>query len=55
MSTKGESVVETTANCEIVLTPRGFYARCTRCPWVTEETTASKYTARRWAESHEDS
>lgn len=54
MDAKDETVVATTTNCEIVLTPHGFYARCTRCPWATEEITASKYTARQWAEAHED-
>ena len=47
------TVVAGTVNCEIVLDARGFYARCTRCPWVSEYT-ASKSTARRWANEHDN-
>lgn len=46
------TVVAETVNCEVVLTPRGFYARCTKCPWVSEYT-ASKSVARRWANEHD--
>jgi hypothetical protein len=49
------TVVATTANCEVVLVAMGFYARCTarNCTWVSEEITASKHIARKWAEDHD--
>jgi hypothetical protein len=50
-----DAVVAETLNCEIVLSDLGFYARCTKCPWVTEKITASKATAREWAEAHDNS
>jgi len=49
----GSAVVATTVNCEIVLNRAGFYARCTRCPWVSEYT-ASKSAARKWANAHDN-
>lgn len=47
------TVVVTTANCEVILDAHGFYARCTRCPWVSEYTPA-KHRARQFAAGHED-
>lgn len=47
------TVVIELANVQVLLTDQGFYARCTRCPWVTE-TTHAKHVARRWAQEHED-
>ena len=47
------SVVIATVNCEVILDPRGFYARCNRCPWVSEYTPA-KHVARRWANEHDN-
>jgi hypothetical protein len=47
-----EAVVATTAKAEIVLTPYGFYGRCTvGCPWVSKYT-PSKYKARMDAVMH---
>ena len=47
------TVVAETVNCEIVLDPMGFYARCTRCPWVSEYHHA-KHRARWAAEAHDN-
>ena len=47
------TVVWEGANTQVILTQFGFYARCTRCPWVTE-TVHGKFSARRSAESHEN-
>ena len=49
------TITARTRNCEIMLTGAGFYARCTapNCTWVSEYT-ASKSTARRWANDHDE-
>lgn len=54
-SIPGSSVVATTYNCEIVLTPHGFYSRCTAsgCGYVSKMT-PSKAVARRWANAHDE-
>jgi hypothetical protein len=51
---KGASVVAQFTNTQVILTSQGFYARCQRCPWVTEEIVHSKYTAEQAAKSHEE-
>jgi len=48
------TVVWEGANTQVILTQFGFYARCTRCPWVTE-TVHGKFSARQDAEAHENS
>jgi hypothetical protein len=52
---KGATVVVQLANTQVILTKLGFYARCQRCPWVTEEIMHSKYTAEQAAKGHEES
>lgn len=49
----GESVVATTANCEIILTPRGFYVRAISSTYVSR-LTPSKSVARRWANNYDN-
>lgn len=49
----GSVVVAETHNCEVVLTPAGFYSRCLNCTYVTE-ITPSKSVARRWANRHDE-
>ena len=39
--------------CEIVLDSLGFYIECQVCGW-TSNYTASKSTARRWANEHDE-
>jgi hypothetical protein len=46
------TVVYETASCLVLLTGTGFYAKCTRCPWVTGYT-AAKFIAMAWADGHE--
>lgn len=55
MSYAKPAVVASTVNCEIVLDPYGFYARCTArdCTYVSEYT-AAKFKARQWAEAHDE-
>lgn len=49
-----EAVVATTEKAEIVLTPYGFYSRCTAgCPWASEYT-PSKYRTRMDAVMHDE-
>lgn len=50
---EGGTVVAETVNCQIMLTGYGFYARCTRCPWVSEYTPA-RHRARQYAETHDN-
>jgi hypothetical protein len=47
------TVVAETLNCEIVLDAHGFYAQCTKCPYVSEYTPA-KHIARGWASAHDE-
>lgn len=47
------TVVITTFNCEVVLDSYAFYARCTKCPYVSEYTPA-KHIARKWANDHDE-
>jgi len=51
-STEGGTIVAESARCQVMLTSYGFYARCTRCLWVSEYT-AAKHVARRWASEHD--
>ena len=46
------TIVARTRNCEILIDKRGFYVRCTHCPYVSEYT-AAKHIARRWADAHD--
>jgi hypothetical protein len=48
-----ESVISRTANCEIVSSGQGYYARCGSCPYVSEVATSAG-TARTWAEAHDE-
>lgn len=52
---KGAVVVERLNNTQVILTKLGFYARCQRCPWVTEETFRGRHEARSAAKGHEGS
>jgi hypothetical protein len=52
---KGATVVIQLAGTQVILTGRGFYARCQRCPWTSGETVSARYTARSAAEGHERS
>jgi hypothetical protein len=49
----GGTVVIQLANTQVLLTDQGFYARCERCPWVTD-IVHGKYQARQAAKSHEE-
>lgn len=51
--TPPESVIGTTANCEIVSSAQGYYARCGACPYVSE-TTSSTTRTRTWATAHDE-
>lgn len=48
-----EYVTGTTANCEIVLSVQGYYARCGSCPYVSK-TTTSRGLAHDWAAAHDE-
>lgn len=48
-----DTIVETTANCDIHLDGFGFYVTCRACPHVSEYTHA-KHRARQWAEAHDN-
>lgn len=50
---KGATVVIQLTNTQVILTRMGFYARCQRCTWVTEETFHARYVAKQAAEAHE--
>lgn len=52
---KGAVVVKQFENTQVILTSQGFYARCTRCPWVTEEIVHARHTAEQAAKAHEES
>jgi hypothetical protein len=52
---KGATVVVQLANTQVILTSQGFYARCQRCPWVTEEIMHSRFDAEQAAKGHEES
>lgn len=52
---KGATVVVQLANTQVILTSQGFYARCTRCSWVTEEVMHSRFDAEQAAKGHEAS
>jgi hypothetical protein len=49
----GETIVATTANCEIILAPHGFYARSVNSTYVSRYT-SSKSVARRWADNYDN-
>jgi hypothetical protein len=51
---KGATVVVQLTNTQVILTSQGFYARCQRCPWVTEEIVHSRYDAEQAAKGHEE-
>jgi hypothetical protein len=50
---KGSVVVVQLANTQVILTRQGFFARCQRCSWVTEETFHARHDAERAAKGHE--
>ncbi len=49
----GESIVGTTGNTEIILSPHGFYVRAVNSTYVSE-ITPSKSVARRWANAYDE-
>ena len=51
---KGAVVVLQLTNTQVILTSQGFYARCQRCPWVTEEIMHSRHDADMAARAHEE-
>jgi hypothetical protein len=50
---KGATVVVQLTNTQVILTGQGFYARCQRCPWVTD-TVNARHEAHAAAKSHEE-
>jgi len=52
---KGAVVVVQLTNTQVILTKQGFYARCQRCPWVTEEIVNARHDAEQAAKGHEGS
>jgi hypothetical protein len=50
---KGATVVVQLTSTQVILTGQGFYARCQRCPWVTEEIVHARHQAHDAAKSHE--
>jgi hypothetical protein len=52
---KGATVVVQLTNTQVILTRQGFFARCQRCAWVTEEVFNARHDAQAAAEGHEES
>lgn len=48
-----DSIVVSTANCDVHLDGHGFYVTCRACPYVSVYT-AAKHIARKWAECHDN-